>query len=272
MAFTKDPREHLLNERYVFLTPIGSGGFSKVYKAYCTQNLETVAIKRMKTSLVESFDLVGEEFIPSELSILRKLQKIKYVIRIKECIESEKFFYLVFEKPKNFIDLFWYIDSRFRLEEQVARRIFRNIVVAIKLIHESGVIHRDVKDTNILVNPNSLAVKIIDFGLSSFTPVRHETKFVGTRSYAPPEWVQYRRYDPIKAECFALGWTLFVMIEGDNPFNTRNRVCSGNIEFNILSTSEPCRNLLRRLLNVNPETRPLPIDILRSDWMRSQPQ
>ena len=102
MAYIKDPKERLFNERFVLQNPIGKGGYSKVYKAHCIRNAKTVAVKRVKRSMVESYDLVEDEFIPTELNILRKLQKIKYVIKIQECIESDNFVYFILEKPTNY--------------------------------------------------------------------------------------------------------------------------------------------------------------------------
>ena len=268
MAYIKDPKERLFNERFVLQNPIGKGGYSKVYKAHCIRNAKTVAVKRVKRSMVESYDLVEDEFIPTELNILRKLQKIKYVIKIQECIESDNFVYFILEKPTNYIDLFWYVDSCFRLREWIAKKIFKNLVVAVKLIHDQKIIHRDIKDTNVLVNPDTNAVKIIDFGLSSHFTARHETSFVGTKAFAPAEWHEKKSYQPLKAESFALGWTLFVMLEGDDPFTCRQNLLNGQIEFSNIGTSNPCKDLLKSLLSPNPEKRPLPIDILRSTWLR----
>ena len=91
----------------------------------------------------------------------------------------------------NVKDLFDFISDNGPLKEDLAKKIFRQIIDAVQKIHSAGVIHRDIKDENILIDTQTHNVKIIDFG--SAAKLHHDiySYFAGTRVYAPPEWIEF---------------------------------------------------------------------------------
>ena len=82
--------------------------------------------------------------------------------------EDHDNFYIVMERPEKYIDLFDYISGKRAMSERSARFLFRQIVEAVQYCTSVGVLHRDVKDENILIDLKTSQIKLIDFGSGTF--------------------------------------------------------------------------------------------------------
>lgn len=82
--------------------------------------------------------------------------------------EDADHFYIVMEKPDRYIDLFDYITQKGVVSERSSRFLFRQIIEAVQYCLSVGVVHRDVKDENILIDLQTNQIKLIDFGSGTF--------------------------------------------------------------------------------------------------------
>uniref|UniRef100_A0A914RUR7 Serine/threonine-protein kinase 1 n=1 Tax=Parascaris equorum TaxID=6256 RepID=A0A914RUR7_PAREQ len=107
---------------------------------------------------------------------------------------------IVMERPDEFMDLFDLISIYGGLDEKIAHSIFVQIVNTVcSLYADYGVLHRDIKDENIIINMRTGEVILVDFGAATLISKTDVKEFQGTRSYCPPEWFKRVVYMPLEA-------------------------------------------------------------------------
>ena len=109
----------------------------------------------------------GDKRVPLEICLLRKISDLEGVIRLLDFYEMPDTFILIMERPLGSKDLFDFINDHTFLEESLARNFMRQVVETIHSCHAKGVIHRDIKDENLLVTVSRSAkpkIQLIDFG------------------------------------------------------------------------------------------------------------
>ncbi|KAM7411138.1 hypothetical protein PAMA_021223 [Pampus argenteus] len=156
--------------QYRFGSLLGSGGFGSVFSGQRLSDGLQVAIKQISSDRVQQWARLPGEVspVPMEIALLQRLSEAGGdcgVIRMLDWFQvEERGFLLVLERPPQCQDLFDFITERGALPEQLALRFFRQIVEALLVVHSHGIVHRDIKDENIVVDTRTLDVKIIDFG------------------------------------------------------------------------------------------------------------
>ncbi|VDP06938.1 unnamed protein product [Soboliphyme baturini] len=145
--------------------------------------------------------------------------------------QNDKYFQVIMEKHGSGMDLFEFIDREPDMDEALASYIFRQIVDAVAYLHELNILHRDIKDENILIN-HKFHCKLIDFGAATFfDPDKLSTRFCGTLEYCSPEILSGHKYRGEEQEMWSLGILLFTLVFFDCPFRSAEQVLKGDFWF-----------------------------------------
>ncbi|XP_053173667.1 NUAK family SNF1-like kinase 1 [Scomber japonicus] len=215
MEVKKHQHKHNLKHRYEVMETLGKGTYGKVKRAVERASLKTVAIKSIrKERITDDLDRIH---IQREIEITSSLRHSN-IIRFHEVFESRDKIVIVMEYASRG-ELYDYIQEKRRLPETEARSIFRQITSAVHYCHKNGVVHRDLKLENILLDQD-LNVKLADFGLSNhFQRGSLLQTYCGSPLYAAPEIVKGLPYQGPEVDCWALGVLLYALVYCSMPFD-----------------------------------------------------
>ncbi|XP_035825841.1 PAS domain-containing serine/threonine-protein kinase [Aplysia californica] len=208
---------------YSIQETLGQGTFGFVRRAKCLATGGNVVVKFVRTKKVPESGwchIVGRpEPVPLEVEILsRVVGRSKFIIELQDFHVSKGFVSLVMEDFGS-MDLFDFVDRVQSMEEPLARHIFAQILQGVEFLSENSILHRDIKDENVVIN-RSFACKLIDFGSAAYMLPEGELfdEFRGTKEYCSPEVWAGNRYSGPPQEMWALGVTLFTLLNTVNPF------------------------------------------------------
>eukprot|EP00061_Rhincodon_typus_P015443 g43123.t1 len=261
---------------YTLGVNLGEGSYAKVKSAYSDRLKTNVAVKIIDRRKAPADFL--EKFLPRELEILAMLNH-RYIVKTFEIFEtSDGKVYIIMELGVQG-DLLEFIKTRGALPEEVSRKMFRQLALAVKHCHELGVVHRDLKCENLLLDKD-FNVKLSDFGFAKRCstddqgrPLLSKT-FCGSAAYAAPEVLQGIPYQPKVYDVWSLGVILFIMVCGSMPYDDSNikRMLRIQKEHRVdfpRSKVVPadCKELIYRMLHPDTSKRLTIEEVLEHPWL-----
>jgi serine/threonine protein kinase len=255
--------------KYTLLDQIGSGAFSRVYKARHDLTLLLVAIKVISKEQVQTVHQF--EILQREVNLMKVLDH-PFIAPLYDIMDDDQNFYLVMELVEKGTLLQQISESK-GLGETVSRRIFFQIVSTLDYLHGDMLIaHRDLKADNVLLDER-MNIRLIDFGLSRvFSPLNPLLETAcGSPQYVAPEIIQKEPYT-VATDVWASGVLLYAMVFGILPFQGDNVTAVLQAIVNDdppipKQVSPELRGLLGRLLMKDPDSRIPVCRILEHPWL-----
>ena len=174
-----DPMDH----SYVIKGILGKGGFGVVYFGIRVHDGLLVAIKEVPINKVLEWSNLGDRSVPLELKLLYSCQSVSGVVRLIDFCQRGEYFLYIMEYSPQCKDLFDFISQKGALEENFARELFKQVVDIVIECYEHGVVHRDIKDENLIIDTNTGNLKLIDFGSGAFVKNEPFTDYDGTKLF-----------------------------------------------------------------------------------------
>lgn len=204
-----------LDGRYEIHELLGVGGMAYVYRAYDKMEDRWVAIKILKEEFSNDSDFLRRFRNESKAIALLSHPNI---VRIYDVSFGDQIQYIVMEYIDG-INLKQYIEQQGAIRTQETLHFMTQILSALELAHQNGIIHRDIKPQNILLLRDG-TIKVTDFGIARFLQNETQTmtdKTIGSVHYISPEQASGHRITD-KADIYSTGVMLYEMITGELPF------------------------------------------------------
>ncbi len=249
---------------YRILQPLGTGGMSSVYRAVHVETGHEVAIKILTRTLARNSTLL-QRFL-REAKSAEALVHPNIVTIYDRGIDLGRH-YIVLEYVAGG-DFHEYVRGRGPLDLAEASSVIRDVAIGLKYAASQGLIHRDVKPSNILRRPDG-QIKIIDLGLALKADfederVMREGTTVGTVDYMAPEQARDSRAASIQSDIYSLGCTFYYLLTGIPPYPggditdklTRHaRSAVPNVADLRADVPERIATLIQRMMAKQPEDR-----------------
>ncbi|HVR38788.1 MAG TPA: protein kinase [Thermoanaerobaculia bacterium] len=236
---------HTFANRYHIEQILGRGGMGVVYKATDTQLDETVAIKTLPGDVMQRSPEDLERF-KREIRLARKITH-RNVLRTYDYGEAEGVYFISMEFVRGYTltELLDEAEAR-QMSPRVTVGIARQICRGLHAAHEQGIIHRDIKPQNVLIDAKG-EVKLMDFGIARMAEAKEGMTqaglIVGTPHYMSPEQVQGKQLDA-RSDVYSMGVLIYEMLVGKRPFESSS--LTGVLTAHITEKAKP-------LIDLRPE-------------------
>ncbi|KAI8393515.1 kinase-like domain-containing protein [Radiomyces spectabilis] len=254
---------------YVLGRTIGRGASGRVKLAVNRHTGEQVAIK-----MIARCHLIGstEKAVQRELAVLQLLNH-PHLVQLKQVLQDSTYVYFVMEYLEGG-ELFHLLAQRGRLPENEAKCLFRQLAQALAWCHAHHISHRDLKPENVLLDKTQKLIKIADFGMAAMqVPNAHLKTSCGSPHYASPEIVRGRPYNGPLTDVWSCGVILYALLTGHLPFDDEHmgrllaKIKSGHYRPVSENVSCEARDLIRRMLVVQPSKRLTMDEVLKHPWL-----
>jgi serine/threonine-protein kinase len=208
--------------RYEVKEVLGVGGMGMVFKAVDTELGEVIAIKTLKQELL-SEDTRALERFKSEIRLARRISH-RNVVRTHDLGEFAGVYFITMEYVEG-TTLKELVRRRGRLPVPATLTVAKQLCRALEVAHEQGVIHRDIKPQNMVVEPDGV-LKVMDFGIARLAKrqsgMTEQGMVVGTPEYMAPEQLMGQDIDA-RADIYSAGAVIYECLTGTPPLTAENQ-------------------------------------------------
>ncbi|XP_056301530.1 serine/threonine-protein kinase pim-2-like [Danio aesculapii] len=258
----KDKDTHIIeinSQRYEIGAELGKGGFGTVFAGTRLEDGLQVAVKIVNCKVMRLIRVGGfEKPVPAEIALhflATKGPKIKQIVELLDWKVEPQRYIIVVERPIPCVTLREFLnDNKEDIAEDVLRKIMFHVTIAAHTCCQRGVFHRDIKPDNLLINPETFEVKLIDFGCSAILTKDCYQQFSGTRLFAPPEFVNTGRYHGEPSTVWSLGIVQFLLMFKNFPTVT-DLLQLNSRDLEIPRRSKECSDFIRACLQLNTDFR-----------------
>ncbi len=212
----------IIKGKYKLIDERGRGSFATVYVTRDTENNHIYAVKVMHLELSNDGELLAR--FQREAHILLNLSD-PHIVRIVDYGNDDNMHFIVMD----YVDgqnLKYYMITQGPMEPLRALDYARQIAEGLDAAYKQGVVHRDIKPQNILINSKNV-VKITDFGLArsrETVTLTQSNVFMGTAYYISPEQAESGRSADTRSDLYSVATVLFEMLAGKPPFEGETAV------------------------------------------------
>ncbi|KAL4646089.1 protein kinase C zeta type isoform X1 [Arapaima gigas] len=243
---------------------IGRGSYAKVLLVRLKKNDQVYAMKVVKKELVHDDEDI--DWVQTEKHVFEQASNNPFLVGLHSCFQTESRLFLVIEYV-NGGDLMFHMQRQRKLPEEHARFYAAEICIALNFLHEKGIIYRDLKLDNVLLDHEG-HIKLTDYGMckEGIRPGDTTSTFCGTPNYIAPEILRGEDYG-FSVDWWALGVLMFEMMAGRSPFDIITDNPDMNTEeylFQVIlekpiriprSLSVKAASVLKGFLNKDPKDR-----------------
>jgi serine/threonine protein kinase len=242
--------------QYKLLSELGSGGMGVVYRALDTELQREVALKRLRSEFAAS-SAVLERF-RNEAKLQGRLNHPN-IAQLYTLVQTPEAFCIVMEFVRGIV-----VQELLPLAWEQAIAVLVQVLSALDCAHTLGVLHRDMKPENILIDVSG-TVKVMDFGIAyavGSERMTREKSLIGTMEYMPPERILGREITA-RSDIYSLGILLFEMLSGRLPFGIMSEydLLRWQVEQNappvtsLVDVPQVLNEVIARAMNKDPEQR-----------------
>lgn len=209
---------NILGNRYRILREVGTGGMAKVYLAEDIKSEDLVAVKVLYPQFTEDISFIQR--FNREAKLASTLTD-PHIVRVLDYGADRDLHYLVMEYVEG-DNLHDKLKRNGPFQWKYALELLDQLATALEHAHTYGVVHRDIKPQNMMLNENGL-LKILDFGIARIPtlPSLTQSGFIGSPYYASPEQAMGEEVD-IRSDIYSAGIVLYEWLSGNIPFDAKS--------------------------------------------------
>jgi serine/threonine protein kinase len=275
----------ILNSEFYLIKIIGSGSSGLVYLSYSIYD-ENIPKTLYAIKIMDKPEPNNDIINNRKINYLEKMNH-KNIIKVfghglgmlqTSQGLTQKIYYIIME----YVDhgsLLSQLGDNMGFGEDFGRLIFAQLLDGLEVIHNSNVVHRDIKLENIMLSGSDFTLKYVDFGFATEKSFGYLTTYLGTPNYAAPELHMKRPYLGVYEDIFSLGVTLFITVTGYLPFilplpNDPLYRFIFDVDYisywrnRKIKVSPSFMELFDNLIAFDPTQRPSISEIKNSKWMK----